>query len=72
MERPAKQSTSDCCCKNTADPAAAILIAIVGPNAVMPQRMALDIPRSAAAMHRESARHLAAIVLAPDGPPPRT
>ena len=71
MEHPASQSKSDCCCRSTADPAAAILIAIVGPNAVMPQRIALEIPRSACALNRESAEHLAAIVLAPDGPPPR-
>jgi len=65
------RSKSDCSCKSTADPASAILVAIVGPTAVMPDRVALDAPRSASALDRESRHHLQPAVAGPDGPPPR-
>ena len=65
------RSKSDCSCRGTTDPAVAVLAAIIGPIAVVPERIALDIPVSGSALGRQLLPQPQSPVLAPDGPPPR-
>jgi hypothetical protein len=73
MHHPAHSpgSPSNCRWKNSRDPAAAIVIVIVGPSAVVPRRIVLDTPRSASVWHHAPDRRVVSTILAPDGPPPR-
>jgi len=69
---PARSSSkSNCSCKSTADPHEAIVVAIVGPIAVVVQRAEFDEPFCVSTLTADSARHLQSAPLAPDGPPPR-
>ena len=65
------RSKSDCSCRGTTDPAVAVLAAIIGPIAVVPERLALDIPGSGSAFGSQLLPQPLSPVLAPDGPPPR-
>ena len=65
------RSKSDSSCRGTTDPAVAVLAAIIGPIAVVPERIALDIPVSGSALGHQLLPQPLSPVLAPDGPPPR-
>ena len=60
MHHPASspRSKSACGCKSTTDSHAAIVTAIVGPNAILAQRIELETPRSTSTLNHESARRL--------------
>ena len=65
------RSKSECSCRGAADPDTAVLVAIIGPTAVMPGEIALDTLRSASTLAPESTPYLPGPILVPDGPPPR-
>jgi hypothetical protein len=65
------RSKSDCSCRSTADPNAAILFGLVGSIAVMPERVDFDMPLSESRLLSASSHHLPNPIVGPDGPPPR-
>src|SRR5260221_499599 len=69
---PAKpRSKSDCSCRSTADPNAAVLVGLVGSPAVMPERIDFDTQLSMSVVLSVSFQHLLSPIVGPDGPPPR-
>jgi hypothetical protein len=69
---PAKpRSKSDCSCRSTTDPNAALLIGLIGSLAVMPERVDFDTQLSMSSLLSASLQHLANPIVGPDGPPPR-
>jgi hypothetical protein len=65
------RSKSDCSCRSTADPNAAVLIGLVGSLAVMPERVDVDTPLSVSPLLSASSQRLPNPIVGPDGPPPR-
>jgi hypothetical protein len=65
------QSKSDCSCRSTADPNAAVLVGLVGSPAVMPERIDFDTHVSMSVLVSASFQHLLNPIVGPDGPPPR-
>jgi hypothetical protein len=66
------RSKSDCSCRSTADPNAAVLVGLLGSLAVMPERVDYDTQLSMSGLLSVSSQHLPNPIVGPDGPPPRT
>jgi hypothetical protein len=64
-------SKSNCACRSTTDPDAAVLRSLLGPTAVMPDVSPHSVPLFSSAFHPISVLQPLSPFGVPDGPPPR-
>jgi hypothetical protein len=69
---PKSNSKSDCSCRGTADPPFELVEAVVGPTAVVPDRIVFAAPFTPSSFDASHTPQLLSVVLTPDGPPPRS